>query len=187
MLHNTPEALLRLQSIGLKPVSLNRLHQHFAHSEEADLPALLRLVEVQREHLVLHDGQHTLRARPLPAVLQGLAAHADALAVGDWVLARQNALSEWWVVHRLPPLNQLARRHHDGRDKVERQVIVANVDAALIVMGLDHDFNVRRLERYLAALRLADIEAVVVLSKADQCSDVASRLDEAAAVVPCWP
>ena len=48
----------------------------------------------------------------------------------------------------MPPLNQLARRLHDGRDKVTRVVIVSNVDTALLVMGLDHDFSLRRLERY---------------------------------------
>jgi ribosome biogenesis GTPase / thiamine phosphate phosphatase len=58
---------------------------------------------------------------------------------------------------RVPPANQLARRLHDGRDKVTRVVIVSNVDTALLVMGLDHDFNLRRLERYLALVRMAGV------------------------------
>jgi hypothetical protein len=49
--------------------------------------------------------------------------------------------ASWWVVARVHALNQLARRLHDGRDKVARVVIVSNVDTALLVMGLDHDFN----------------------------------------------
>jgi ribosome biogenesis GTPase len=85
---------------------------------------------------------------------------------------------------RVPPLNQLARRHHDGRDKVTRVVIVSNVDTALLVMGLDHDFNLRRLERYVALVRMAGVAAVVVLSKRDLCADAAARLQQAQAILP---
>jgi ribosome biogenesis GTPase len=88
------------------------------------------------------------------------------------------------VHERVAPLSQLARRLHDGRDKVTRLVIVSNVDTALLVMGLDHDFNLRRLERYLALVRLAGIDALVVLTKADLCSDVPSHLARLREVLP---
>lgn len=168
--------LQRLAAIGLSPLML----QHLARQ---DLPAetsasLMRVTEVQRDALHLHDGGEEWPARALPALLQTLAAQDDALAVGDWVLARRNAFGQWWVEQRLPPLMQLARRQHDGRDKVSRAVIVSNVDTALLVMGLDLDFNLRRLERYLVAVRVAGVSAAVVLTKADLCADVAARMRE---------
>ena len=135
-------------------------------------PALMRVVEVQRDALRLHDGHATHDARALPQLLGELLARCDALAVGDWVLAECSTLGEWWVHTRVPPLNQLARRLHDGRDKVSRTVIVSNVDVALLVMGLDTDFSLRRLERYLALVRSCDVQPVVVLSKADLCEDL---------------
>ncbi|MBL8361356.1 MAG: ribosome small subunit-dependent GTPase A [Rubrivivax sp.] len=144
----------------------------------------MRVVEVQRDALTLHDGNDEHPAQALPALLAELAAQADALAVGDWVLAARNPHGQWWVQQRLPPLTQLARRLHDGRDKVTRTVIVSNVDTALIVMGLDLDYNVRRLERYLAMVRLAGIGTVVVLTKADLCDDPAARAAEVAALLP---
>jgi ribosome biogenesis GTPase len=82
------------------------------------------------------------------------------------------------------PTTQIARRQHDGRDKVARLVIVANVDTALLVMGLDHDFNLRRLERYLALARQTGVGAVVVLTKADLCDDVDGRLRSVQALLP---
>jgi ribosome biogenesis GTPase len=88
------------------------------------------------------------------------------------------------VHQRLPPLTELARRLHDGRDKVTRAVIVSNVDTALLVMGLDHDFNLRRLERYLALVRLSQVAAVLVLTKADLCADPQLRVRDVAAVLP---
>lgn len=170
--------LERLRAIGLAPHILPLLPE--VHADDK----LMRMVEVQRDSVMLHDGQCTLRARVLPALRATLA--DDALAVGDWIYARRNSHAEWWVHQRVPPVNQIARRAHDGRDKVTRMVLVANVDTVLIVMGLDHDFSPRRLERYLALTRLARVGAAVVLTKADLASDDerATREHEALALVP---
>lgn len=171
----------RLRAIGLTPA----LIQQIALLPQAnDGAALMRVTEVQREGVTLHDGRGELAARLLPALRTQLAGMADAIAVGDWVQARANDLGEWWVQSRVPPLNQLARRLHDGRDKVARVVIVSNVDTALLVMGLDHDFNLRRLERYAALARLAGVGAVVVLTKKDLVVDAAERLRQVQSAVP---
>ncbi len=169
-------SLSRLQGIGLAP-------QWIPEARDTGLQ-LMRVTEVQREGLQLHDGEREHGARALPALLNELAAAADALAVGDWVLAERNAFGEWWVRRRLPPRTQIARRLHDGRDKVTRVVIVSNVDTVLAAMGLDGDWNPRRLERYLALTRLAGVSAVVVLTKADLCDDAAARVREIERMVP---
>ncbi|MFO1329320.1 MAG: ribosome small subunit-dependent GTPase A [Rubrivivax sp.] len=168
-----------LRRIGLTPAVWQRLA---AMIFEGAHP--MRVSDVQRDALHLHDGEHERPARALPALLGTLAAQDDALAVGDWVLAAPDAFGDCWVHQRMPPLTQLARRLHDGRDKVTRTVIAANVDTALLVMGLDHDFNPRRLERYLALVRLAGISALVVLTKADLCDDVPARLAQVRPLLP---
>jgi ribosome biogenesis GTPase / thiamine phosphate phosphatase len=171
----------RLRRIGLKE---HVLAQAALHGMDDEALQLRRVVEVQREHLLLHDGEATHTARALPRLIVALQDEADALAVGDWVLAARDTWGQWWVQQRLPPQSQIARRLHDGRDKVARVVIVSNVDTALLTMGLDHDFSLRRLERYVALVRLAGVEAVVVLTKADLCADAGSRLAEVQAVLP---
>ncbi len=173
--------LERLRAIGLAPQILSSLP-----AVRAD-DTLMRVVEVQRDSVMLHNGDHAVRARVLPALHAALDNDAlGNLAVGDWAYAQRNPLAEWWVHLRVPPVNQIARRLHDGRDKVTRVVLVANIDTVLIVMGLDHDFNPRRLERYLAFTRLAHVSAVVVLTKADLVSDDerAAREHEALSLVP---
>lgn len=174
------ESIDRLRRIGLSPLVL----QQWARLDPPGDASPMRVTELQRDALQLHDGVQAHPARALPALLASLAAQADALAVGDWVLAERNAHGQWWVRQRLPPVTQIARRLHDGRDKVTRTVIVANVDTALLVMGLDHDFNLRRLERYLALVRLAGVGAVVVLTKADLCTDPAARLRQVQDLLP---
>jgi ribosome biogenesis GTPase / thiamine phosphate phosphatase len=176
-----------LRRVGLLPALIQQVMGLQAPSDgdaAFENSALLRVTEVQREGLHLHNGEQELRGRMLPALRNALADQADAVAVGDWVLAQRNGLGEWWVHSRVPPLNQLARRLHDGRDKVARVVIVSNVDTALLVMGLDHDFSLRRLERYVALVRLAGASAVVVLTKRDLCADVALRQQRVQAMLP---
>jgi ribosome biogenesis GTPase / thiamine phosphate phosphatase len=174
----------RLRAIGLSPPLIGRLAAMPAEAPEGETPELLRVTEVQRESLRLHDGQCEHPARLRPALRQTLADANDAVAVGDWVLASTNALHERWVYARVPPLTQLARRLHDGRDKVTRVVIVSNVDTAVLVMGLDLDFSPRRLERYLALAKLAEVTPLVVLSKADLCAEAEARLRAVQAILP---
>lgn len=152
-----------LRSIGLAMPLLQQLPS-LSFDEKS---RLLRVIEVQREHLLLHDGVAEQRGRLAHALVNRLQLDDDAVAVGDWVLAQPDAAGPALIIERLLPLTQLARRVNDGRGSPRRQVLVSNIDTALLLMGLDHDFNLRRLERYLALVRLAGVDSVLVLTKAD--------------------
>lgn len=175
-----------LRSIGLAMPLLQQLPA-MSGDESA---SLMRVVEVQREHLLLHDGLAEKRGRLASALVHRLQSDDDAVAVGDWVLAQADAASPAsspaLIVDRLAPLTQLARRVNDGRGSPRRQILVSNIDTALLVMGLDHDFNLRRLERYLALVRLAAVDAVLVLTKADvaEPAQVARRVAQARECLP---
>ena len=136
---------------------------------------LARVVEIQRDHLVVHDGADAHAVVPWPTLRIALELERDSLVVGDWVWWRAAPASSvrdgdrGWAVARLPARNRLTRRDPAGG----RQGLVANIDTALIVMGLDHDFNLRRLDRFLVLAHSADARVVVVLTKADECPDVA--------------
>ena len=153
-------------------------------------PFLARIVEVQRERYLLHNGQQGHPAVASGALMRTLDARADALAVGDWVAAGQTPASDadcpWQVLDCLPRRSEIARRSNDGYHQSRRQVLVANVDTALLVMGLDNDFNPRRLERYLALARLAGVASVLVLTKADTVDDAMRqrRISQAREVLP---
>lgn len=179
-----PTDLACLRGIGLTPVLIQQLHAILPLSP---LSTLMRVCEVQRASLMLHDGHTDWPARVLPTLRAELADAGESVAVGDWVLVNRDDFGGRWAQRRLTPTTQLARRLHDGRDKVTRTVIASNVDTALLVMGLDHDYNLRRLERYAALVRLAGVGAVVVLTKADLCPDPSARLAELHATLPDLP
>jgi len=135
---------------------------------------LARVIEIQRDHLVVHDGTDAHAVQPWPALRAALDHERDNLVVGDWVWWRAAASDgdRGWAVARLPARNRVARRDPAGG----RQGLVANIDTALIVMGLDHDFNLRRLDRFLVLAHSADARVVVVLTKADGCDDPAGAI-----------
>lgn len=84
----------------------------------------------------------------------------------------------------LPRLTKFSRRAA-GPENVE-QVLAANIDTVFIAMGLDGDFNLRRLERYLTVAAASGARPVVLLTKADLCpaSDLAAREAEVQAIAP---
>jgi ribosome biogenesis GTPase / thiamine phosphate phosphatase len=105
------------------------------------------------------------------------AAPGDLPAVGDWVAVRQYAPGDLAIVtHVLPRTTKFSRKN--SGPVTEEQVIAANVDLLFIVCGLDHDYNLRRLERYLVAAGQSGAAAVIVLNKADLCADLDVRVRE---------
>jgi ribosome biogenesis GTPase len=91
-------------------------------------------------------------------------------AVGDWVVVRRRAdESRGAIVAVLPRRTWFSRRA--AGHVTDEQVVAANVDAVFIVMGLDADFSLRRLERYLLLARESGASPVVLLTKPDLASD----------------
>lgn len=123
------------------------------------------------------------------ALLPGrLAAAAEIPAVGDWVVV-ETAGGRPVIRAVLPRRTHLRRKVAGAR--TEEQVLAANVDVAFLVLGLDGDFNPRRLERLAVLARGGGAEAVVLLTKADLLPEgeaaVAARVAGARAATPGLP
>ena len=105
-------------------------------------------------------------------------------AVGDWVVVESFSVPgvDPRIVHVLDRRSRLSRKAAGAR--TEEQVVAANVDAVFLVMGLDGDFNPRRLERFVAMVRESGAEPVVVLTKADLCADPEARRAQAERAAP---
>jgi ribosome biogenesis GTPase len=95
--------------------------------------------------------------------------------VGDWV-AVVDGLDRAVIHHVLNRRTQLVRRA--AGTAAGTQVIAANVDLFFIVTSANRDFNVRRLERYLAAVWDSGAEPAVVLNKIDLGGDIGGFVDE---------
>lgn len=100
----------------------------------------------------------------------------DLPAVGDWVALEPGA-GRGLIQAVLPRTSVFARRA--AHTVAEEQIVAANVDIVFLLSAMDHDFNPRRIERYLTLAWESGAMPVVVLSKADSQSDPAPMIAEA--------
>ena len=90
---------------------------------------------------------------------------ADLPAVGDWV-----AISPYdddkALIHAIYPRHSIIERQAVGKVG-QRQIIATNIDFGLIVLAVNRDFNINRVERYLTICNAAKVSPIVILSKVD--------------------
>jgi ribosome biogenesis GTPase len=109
------------------------------------------------------------------------ASRSELPAVGDWVVVRrQPGHDRGSIVAVLPRRSRFSRRM--AGQVTDEQIVAANVDVAFIVMSLDADFSLRRLERYLLLARESGASAVVLLTKPDLCPDADARAADVSGV-----
>jgi ribosome biogenesis GTPase len=105
----------------------------------------------------------------------------DTPAIGDWCAVSQH--EELLRIEAILPRHTcITRALASGRRA--SQVLAANVDVAFLVTGLDKDFSLRRIERYLALARSSGVRPVVILNKEDLCEQASVRAREAERVAP---
>jgi len=136
-----------------------------------------RIVRGEKNFFRVCTGDQELTAR-FAGKLRHRADGRSALpVVGDWVAVKVQGNQGRAVIQDVLDRrtsfarNLPGRRKSSGRERIEQQVIAANVDLVLIVSGLDRDFNLRRIERYLTLVAGSGSAAAIILNKADLCDD----------------
>jgi ribosome biogenesis GTPase len=155
-----------LQSLGWR--------QSFQSQLDTDCdwkPARVLSVHRNRVEVAHVDGVQTIPLAGKSAALR--------MTVGDWVLVDKDG----------PQVRELLQRFGLFQRKAagtsgEIQLIAANVDTLFIVTSANRDFNVARLERYLAIAHDAGAFPVVVITKADTVESADEFVAEAARLSP---
>jgi ribosome biogenesis GTPase len=149
--------------------------QHFSeYAVRAHLHPARVAIEFNHNYRVyVDDGE--LDATATGRLKHRAASRADLPAVGDWVAIRKRPDdARAAIVAVLPRRSRFSRRM--AGQVTDEQVVAANVDVILIVMGLDGDFSVRRLERYLLLARESGAIPVIVLTKPDLAPDLPAQV-----------
>lgn len=146
------------------------------------VPARVIREDRDRYHLLGESGE-------IAGELSGRLRHdacgrGDLPAVGDWVAVRPG--EGLAVIVRVLPRTSAFVRKMAG-ETTEEQIVAANVDTVFLVAGLDLDFNVRRIERYLTAAWESGANPVIVLNKADLASDLEALVAETESVAAGVP
>lgn len=153
---NSSSSKLSLAQLGWKPFFGQQLNL-----DEYEELIVARVIEHHRTQLIVltEQGQQTVIMPP----------NSEATCVGDWVLFdTSNRLV------RVLDRQSVFQRKAPG-SKISLQLIAANIDSLIIVCSLNDDFNLNRIERYLAIANEAQVEPIVVLTKADQCNDAQTK------------
>jgi len=140
-----------------------------------------RVVWEGRERYRVSTGQTEWESRLAGRLRHAAAARADRPVVGDWVLATVRADERNATIQRLLARRSRFVRAAAGR-ATEEQTVAANVDTVLLVTSFNDDFNLRRVERYLALTWESGANPIVVLNKADLSADHATWRAEIDAV-----
>jgi ribosome biogenesis GTPase len=145
-----------------------------------------RVVAVHRETAIVRDGGPDAD-RPVGvsgAFRFAALARSDFPAVGDWIAVGADDVVSAVLPRRSVFKRMAADSSRRGTSLDDEQIMASNIDVALLVAGLDNDFNLRRIERYLAIAMSSQITPVVVLNKADLADDVDGRLVAVDAIAP---
>jgi ribosome biogenesis GTPase / thiamine phosphate phosphatase len=127
-----------------------------------------------------------VNAQQAGRILHRAGGRHELAAVGDWVAIRLAPDAKSGVIEAILPRRSKFSRKVAG-EITEEQVVAANIDTVFLVMGLDLDYNPRRLERYLLMSYESGATPVVLLSKADLSDDVPARVAEIATIAPGTP
>jgi ribosome biogenesis GTPase len=107
-----------------------------------------------------------------------LAGAADtAITVGDWLLIEHEAPRVLRVLERRSLISRMAA----GTEQ-RMQAIAANLDTLFVITSCNDDLNLSRLERYFTVARHAQVEPVIVLTKADLCEDTEAFVAQARSI-----
>ncbi|MBC7883721.1 MAG: ribosome small subunit-dependent GTPase A [Anaerolineae bacterium] len=143
------------------------------HSQRGYIAGRVAIVHKDRWVILTEQGEHLAE---IAGRFRHQIASAEALpVVGDWVALRLREGGEHGIIGAVLPRKSKFSRKGVGSSN-EEQLVATNIDTAFLVSGLDGDFNPRRIERYMVLAWESGANPVIVLSKADLCSDVAHCL-----------
>jgi ribosome biogenesis GTPase len=145
------------RSNGLSAARITQEHKsiYYALDEQGELVA-----EVSGKYRYQSEGRF-----PTVGDWVALSRHDDGRAIIHTLLARQSAFV----------------RKAAGVETQE-QVVAANIDTVFIVTGLDDNYNLRRIERYLTLAWESGAVPVVLLNKCDLCEELEARIAEVSAL-----
>jgi ribosome biogenesis GTPase len=129
---------------------------------------LARVIAVNKNNYIISNGTIDVLAEITGKLIFNADSMLDFPVVGDWVYTQFFNDQSFAIIYEIISRKTLLKRKTAG-NKIEFQLIAANIDTAMIMQSLDADYNLRRLERYLVMINESNIDPVILLSKSDLC------------------
>jgi ribosome biogenesis GTPase len=147
----------------LKTIGLNDYWTKAFHNLPKDLDAG-RIVTSYKKRIVVRTSHGDVEGELSGQLQYAAQSSMDIPVVGDWVAVSR--CGNKGLIRKIFPRRSVLVRKVSGKI-FEKQVLAANIDVAFIVQGLDRDFNLNRLERYMTVIHSGLIFPVIILNKSD--------------------
>jgi ribosome biogenesis GTPase len=144
---------------------------------------IARVAVENRGGYLLYSSVGELQGMVQGKFMRNVKLESDYPKVGDWVVIEKLQGEEKAIIKEVLPRFSKISRKRAGEDIAE-QIIAANVDLVFIMQGLDGDFNMSRLERYVAMSKEGGCEPIIILNKADLADDAQEKLHELSQKIP---
>ncbi|MFA5793726.1 MAG: ribosome small subunit-dependent GTPase A [Candidatus Brocadiia bacterium] len=171
--------------MSIEKIGFNDWFREQAGKQSIDAGSLARVSAEFKERYFVHTGNQEIRAEISGRFSKSVEVPGDYPAVGDWVAVTYYDKNTFAVINKLLPRKNVLRRRKPGK-KLEYQTLAANIDTAFIVQGVDNDFNLNRLERYLIMFLNEGIEPAVILNKIDLVNQ-GQLAEKITAISNLWP
>lgn len=153
----------------LADLGYSREYDEYRKAHKLDSFGVGRVISEHRERYVVKTTENEYDAEIIGNLRFTARSRADFPAVGDWV-AISPYDADKVLIHAIFPRKTVIERQTAGRQG-EKQIIAANIDYAFIVQAADRDFNLNRMERYLAICRASGVKPVILLNKTDMVGE----------------
>lgn len=184
--------------MNLKDLGWNDLLQkEFIEFNMKDcFPARVSAEQKNSYQVLMESGEH--RALLSDKIWFDSFERSEMPVVGDWVIVSVPISAEHRVIKKvMTRKSKFSRKSLDsyGRNfskagTSEEQILSANMDIVALVIALDNDFNLRKIERYMTLMWDSGAEPVILLNKADDCPDYERYVMDAEAIsygIPIHP
>lgn len=156
----TNQERIQLEKLGFT----NDLSEYLEENNLSDC-LVGRVIKEHRERYIVSDFINEYEAEITGNLRFSATSRAGFPAVGDWVTMTLFE-NNFAIINSILPRKTLLERQAVGK-KGEKQIISSNIDYAFIVQSIDNNFNINRIERYLAICYDSGIEPLVIISKID--------------------
>lgn len=143
----------------------------------------LRIVRVNKGNYIASNGSKDFSCELTGKFTFQSEGKGNFPTVGDWVVVSEIPNESKALIHAVLPRKSAFSRKVAG-EKSDEQVVAANIDTVFIVTGLDMNFNLRRIERYLSLAWESKAVPVILLNKSDLCEDAETKKNEVESIAP---
>lgn len=149
----------------LYELGYNTTLEKYKISQKWDDYIIARVMSEHKERYQLKSDQGFYEAEIIGNLRYTASSRADFPAVGDWVACTPYG-EDKLLIHKVFPRYGTIKRKAVGRFN-DTQIIAANIDYGIIVQTINRDYNLNRIERYLAICNDVDVKPILVISKTD--------------------